>query len=82
MVFSADGSPRVKDYRGRGGYLYTQDTNKANSRKMRDSVTTTSDQRGRTMEDTLIDIKYIEDPTSVKTKPSSNNNMAYELHHV
>lgn len=45
---------------------------------MRDSVTTTSDQRGR-LEDTLIDIKYIEDPTSVKTKPSSNN-MAYDLH--
>ena len=46
---------------------------------MRDSVTTTSDQRGRLLEDTLVDIKYIEDPTSVKTKPSSNN-MAYDLH--
>lgn len=29
------------------------------------------------MEDTLIDIKYIEDPASVKTKPSSN--MTYDF---
>ena len=48
LVFSADGSPKIRKYRSRGAYLNGQNNNndQGASNKLRDSVTTTSDRRG------------------------------------
>ena len=54
LILSADGSPKMKEYRGRGAYLFNQSNNPANSLKTRDSLTTTSDKRGRIEENNYL----------------------------